>query len=160
MYYAKGQNSSDCIDCFWIAGLRQFSVDFSRSALRSEKRVCSGERLRHCPPGGNLRNSKPTPWEQLMEQLQLLFQYIFYLNFAINFFLYSLFSVKFREALCRLAWQMKYKWQSFKEWSYRVLARNSSDSSLAVPDVGPASPRIVAVDELEFAKMITPKRST
>ena len=105
-------------------------------------------------------NSKPTPWEQLMEQLQLLFQYIFYLNFAINFFLYSLFSVKFREALCRLAWQMKYKWQSFKEWSYRVLARNSSDSSLAAPDVGPASPRIVAVDELEFAKMITPKRST
>ena len=79
-------------------------------------------------------NTKQTPWDHLMEQLQLLFQYIFYLNFAINFFLYSLFSVKFREALCRLAWQMKYKWQSFKEWSYRVLARNSSDSSLAAVD--------------------------
>ncbi len=111
-------------------------------------------------------HTKLTPYDHLMEQLQLLFQYVFYLNFAINFFLYSLLSLKFREALCRLAWQLRYKWRSFMEWSYRVLTRNSSDSSLAGPGGGAGeagavpSPKVLAVDELEIAKMMHNKRSS
>ncbi|KAK2151248.1 hypothetical protein LSH36_371g05007 [Paralvinella palmiformis] len=67
--------------------------------------------------------------------LQQLFQFIFYTNFSINFFLYSLCSKKFRTALFRLGWQMKYKVTNFVRQSYRLLLGSSNNNTLE-QDVG------------------------
>ena len=46
---------------------------------------------------------------RLERDIQKLCQFLFYLNFSINFFLYSFCGSKFREALFRLMWKIKYK---------------------------------------------------
>ena len=62
--------------------------------------------------------------------LQQLFQFVFYTNFSVNFFLYSLCSKKFRTALFRLGWQMKYKITNFVRQSYRLLLGSSNNNTL------------------------------
>jgi hypothetical protein len=57
-------------------------------------------------------------YDALVQQIS---QFLFYLSFASNFFLYNLCSKKFREALCRMFWKVKYKLANFLQRSYRIL---------------------------------------
>ena len=69
--------------------------------------------------------------------VQQLFQLVYYTNFAINFFLYSLCSAKFREAFNRFWWQLRYKSRRLRENIYQAIrkAPSSSSSHQAVPDL-------------------------
>ena len=51
-------------------------------------------------------SQQSTIYEALIQQLS---QYLFYLNFSINFLLYNMCCKKFRAALSRLFWQVRYK---------------------------------------------------
>ena len=58
--------------------------------------------------------------------VQQLSQFLFYLSFSINFLLYNICSKKFRNALCRMFWKMKYKFATFIQRSYRILTGSST----------------------------------
>ena len=60
------------------------------------------------------------------QTVQKLCQFLFYHNFAINFVVYSLCSKKFRDALCRMLWQARYKIASLVD---RRRSRNKQASS-------------------------------
>ncbi len=58
--------------------------------------------------------------------IQQLSQFLYYMNFAINFFLYSVCSGKFRDAFRRFWWQFKYNMSRYVERSYRLFRRNTT----------------------------------
>ena len=76
-------------------------------------------------------SGKTTHHDALVQQLS---QFLFYLSFSINFFLYNICSKKFRGALCRMFWKMKYKFATFIQRSYRII-RGSSSPDTAYNDI-------------------------
>lgn len=58
-------------------------------------------------------------------RIQQLVQFIYYLNFGINFYLYSLWSRRFRQGMARLLWQARYHLRNLVEKSYRLFRGSS-----------------------------------
>lgn len=71
--------------------------------------------------------SNTSHYEALVQQIS---QFLFYLNFSINFLLYNICSKKFRDALCRLFWKIRYNFASFLQRSYRILRGSSTRDTI------------------------------